>query len=108
MCKSDHHPSRNEINVYHLFMWGGFLFIEMGYYGTQKGYWGFVFILRRAKCPNIRTSKITHTNANFKEIPSGVLNILAKITSRMHENSKMTSRKKYPNHVMALNKAWLD
>ena len=44
----------------------------------------------------------THTKATFKAIPNGVLNRLAKLTSRIEEKSSMSIRERYPDHASAL------
>ena len=40
----------------------------------------------------------THMKATFEVIPNGVLNKLAKLTSRIEENTKMNIRERYPDH----------
>ena len=49
----------------------------------------------------------THTKATFKAIPNGVLNRLAKLTSRTEKNAKMTIKKRYFEHSNALSRAGL-
>ena len=44
----------------------------------------------------------THTKATFEAIPNGVLNILAKITSRTEENAKMSIKERCPDHDNSL------
>ena len=51
--------------------------------------------------------EITHTKATFKVIPNGVLNRLAKPTSRTEENAKMSIKERYPDHANALARAGL-
>ena len=44
----------------------------------------------------------THTKATFKAIPNGVLNRLAKLTSKTEENAKMSIKERYPDHANSL------
>ena len=45
--------------------------------------------------------------ATFKAIPNRVLHLLAKLTSRIEENSKMSIKERYPDHANALARAGL-
>ena len=49
----------------------------------------------------------THTPGNIRGIPSGVLNLLAKLTSRKLSINSDGLNKIYPNHVNALCKTGL-
>ena len=53
---------------------------------------------------NYLNKGITHTNATFGAIPSGIFNRLAKITSRTNKNSQMRIDEKYQGHAKALEK----
>ena len=40
--------------------------------------------------------------AKFKAIPNGLLNMLAKLTSRIEDNSNVSIRERYPDHANSL------
>ena len=67
--------------------------------------WSCRFIIRIIRYPN---KDITHTEATFKVIPSDVLIILMKITSRKEADSKLMVIEWYPYHSMALTKSGIN
>ena len=48
---------------------------------------------------------ITHTNATFNKIPSGIFNKITKITSSLKNNAQMIIDNKHQVHAKALTKA---
>ena len=49
----------------------------------------------------------THTKSTFKAISNGVINRLAKLTSRIDDNAMMSIRECYPDYTNALARAGL-
>ena len=84
-----------------------FPFLDMKMSWFPEGDLQFGFIIKKGQQFKYVSKEITHTPSNLRAIPSGVLNRLAKLTSRNPSIQAEAVDTIYPAHTNALRKAGL-
>ena len=84
-----------------------FPFLDLELFWDDSGRLEFKFHQKKNQLLKYLNKEITQKEATFKAISNGVLNRLAKITSRTEENAKISLKKNYPDHANALARAGL-
>ena len=84
-----------------------FHFLDLGLFWDDSGRLEFQVHRKKNQLLKYLNKESTHTKFTFKAILNGVLNILAKLTSRTEKNAKMNIKERYFEHVNALSRAGL-
>ena len=84
-----------------------FPFLDLELFWDDRGRLEFQFHQNKNQLLKYLNKEITQKEATFKAISNGVLNMLAKITSRIEEKAKISLKKNYPDHSNALARAGL-
>ena len=84
-----------------------FLFLDLELFWDDNQKLEFQVHHKKNQLLKYLNKEITHTKDTFKAIPKGVLHRLAKLTSRIEKNTKMSIKELYPYHSNALTRARL-
>ena len=100
-------PSRNETETTSMVTKKVFPFLDLEFFWDDSRRLEFQVHRKKNQLLKYLNKEITHKKATLKAIPNGVLNRLAKLTSRTEKNAKMTIKERYFEYANALSRAGL-
>ena len=82
-------------------------FLDLEFFWDDSGKLKFQVHQKETQLLKYLNKESTHTKATSKEIPNGVLNGLAKLTSRTDGNANISIKERYPDQDNALARSGL-